>query len=232
VPRDEFRYPKHRSPLPPEYELLYTRHYQDNRAGKGLVGSLAIRLEGWMHRMVARRAETLGPHSLLELGAGTLNHLPYEKSVNAYDIVEPFAALYEGSPLRSSLRHVYTDLGQLSGRIACYDRIASIAVLEHVTDLPQVIADCGRLLRPDGLFQAAIPSEGAWAWYLAWRFGTGLPFRLRHGLDYRVVMEHEHLNTAREIDAAIASRFRVCHRRRFPPLGFHGSFYTYIEGRA
>jgi len=232
VPRDAYRYPKQRPPLPPAYAALYTRHYQDNRAGKGVAGSLAMRLEGWMHRTVASRALALGQHTLLEVGAGTLNHVPYEKAVSGYDIVEPFTVLYEGSPLRTRLRRVFSDLGELSAEAASYDRILSIAVLEHVTDLPQVIGDCRRLLRPGGLFQAAIPSEGALAWYLAWRFGTGIPFRLRHGLDYRVVMQHEHLNTAREIESAIASAFRVTLRRRFPPLGFHGSFYTYIEGRA
>ena len=231
MPRDEFRYPKQRPPLPPEYAALYTRHYQDNRAGKGAAGSIAMRLEGWMHRTVASRAAALGRHELLELGAGTLNHLAFEKNVGAYDIVEPFTALYEDSPQRAALRHVYTDLAQLADQAACYDRILSIAVLEHVTDLPQVIGDCRRLLRPGGLFQAAIPSEGALAWYLAWRFGTGIPFRMRHGLDYRVVMQHEHLNSAREIEAAIAAAFRITLRRRFPPLGFHGSFYTYIEAR-
>ena len=48
-----------------------------------------------MHRQVA--ASTAGQR-VLELGAGTLNHRPYEADSLTYDIVEPFAALYESVP--------------------------------------------------------------------------------------------------------------------------------------
>jgi hypothetical protein len=38
---------------------------------------------------------------------------------------------------------------------------------------------------------------------MAWRYGTGPVFRLRTGLDYAVMMRHEHVNTADEIESCM-----------------------------
>ena len=53
-------------------------------------------------------AHTAG--ATLELGAGTLNQLAYEPAGHAYDIVEPFKALYSDSPLLGGVRHAYADI--------------------------------------------------------------------------------------------------------------------------
>jgi hypothetical protein len=107
-----------------------------------------------MHEQVAAFH---GAH-LLELGAGTLNHVPYEHNVETYDIVEPFYQLFDGRPELASIRSVYQDISAIRDRK--YNKIASIAVLEHLTNLPRVIALCGLLLEPHGRFCAGIPSEG------------------------------------------------------------------------
>jgi hypothetical protein len=63
-------------------------HYRANRSGQG-VSRIVMQLEAWMHRELARRpAETI-----LEIGAGNLNHVPYHPAARAYDVVEPFREL-------------------------------------------------------------------------------------------------------------------------------------------
>ncbi|MCB0026476.1 MAG: hypothetical protein KDE28_01130, partial [Anaerolineales bacterium] len=80
-------FPKQRPPLPPAYQALYTAHYKSNRQGQTAASSLAQRMEGWLHRQVARDvAGSVAPgKTTLELGAGTLNQLPYEPAGPAYD---------------------------------------------------------------------------------------------------------------------------------------------------
>jgi hypothetical protein len=211
-------YPRPRPPLGPEYRAIYVEHYRANRAGFA-----ARRLESWMHRAVAG-----GGGPLLEVGAGSFNHVPYETAVEVYDAVEPFRDLSEGSAWRARVRRVYDSIAEVDGR---YARIVSVAVLEHLTDLPWIVARCGLLLEPGGRFQAGIPSEGALLWGIGWRAVAAPAFRRRFKLSYAPMVRHEHVNSAREVLAVVRHFFDDVRVRRFPTPLFHLSFYTAVEAR-
>ena len=220
------RYPKSRPPLPPAYQRIYEHEYKLNREGSSFITSLSSRLESWMHRRVADAP----PGDVLEIGAGTLNQLQYEAPQQRYDVVEPFAALLDGSPALDRVDTVFADIAEVpAGRQ--YDRVTSVAVLEHLDDLPGIVARAALMLREGGVFQAGIPSEGGLLWTLAWRGTTGIAYWLRNRLDYGVLMRHEHLNTALEIEAVLRSFFGDVHVSRFPLLLRHLSFYSYLEAR-
>ena len=74
-------------------------------------------------------------------------------------------------------------------------------------DLAEVVARAGLLLDSDGSLRVSIPSEGTPLWTLGWKLTTGLEFRLRHGLDYGILMRHEHVNSAREIETLLRHFF-------------------------
>lgn len=208
-------FPKKRPPLPPEIAAIYAEHYKSNREGRTAASSLAQRAEAWMHRKVAADlAQEQGELATLEIGAGTLNQLAYEKNRGPYDIVEPFAGLFADSPQLPRLRHVYADIAEVPTS-ARYDRITSVATFEHVTNLPEVVARAGLLLAPGGCLRSAIPSEGTFLWTLGWKLTTGLEFRLRHGLDYGILMRHEHVNNAAEIAAVLRYFFAAVQSSAF-----------------
>ena len=185
------QFPKQRTPLPPEYAAIYLQHYRNSREGKSQILSLAQRAERWMHRKVAKDVAAGSPKATLEIGAGNLNQLPYEPYSQPYDIVEPFRELYESSPHRQRVRNIYDDVSQIPHEHR-YDRITSIAVLEHVCNLPELVARSALLLTDGGSFRAGIPSEGTILWRLGWQLTTALDFRARHNLDYQVLMRYEH----------------------------------------
>ena len=136
-----------------------------------------------MHRKVA--ADVAGKEKLvrtLEIGAGNLNDLQYEPSSEDYTVVEPLTQVVAGSPYLYRVSHVYERLSDISNDR--FDRIISIAAVEHYCDLPDVVSHCARLLAPNGQLRVAIPSEGTLLWTLGYRLATGLEFRLKHGLDY------------------------------------------------
>jgi hypothetical protein len=200
-------FPKSRPPLPPEYQPVYKRYYRENREGRSTATGMSRRMEGWMHRKVAEDVrQANAPMATLEIGAGTLNHLPYEPNAMPYDIVEPFAWSFERSPLLARVRHKFRDMAEVPLDLK-YDRIVSIATFEHVANLPTVVAKSGLLLKEGGALRVGIPSEGTLAWRLAWTLTTGLEFRLRYGLRYGVLMRHEHLNTAEEIHQVLGHFF-------------------------
>lgn len=219
-------YPRPRPPLTPAHEAIFARQYRINREGAGGVEGLAQRLERWMHAQVAQLRG--GP--ILELGAGTLNHLHHEPPGEAYDVVEPFRELFSERPEATRVRSFFDDVADIPPD-RNYRRIISIAVLEHLTDLPRDVARASLHLQPQGVFQAGIPSEGGLLWWIGWRFSTGISYRLRTGLDYGVVMRHEHVNRAPEILAIVRHLFGNVAIRRFPFPGHHTSFYTYVEAR-
>ena len=218
-------FPKLRPELPPAYKAIYERAYAENRRGETRATSLAQRMERWLHHAVAKDASA--DKSTLELGAGTLNQLPFEPAAPRYDIIEPMTFLFEGSPHRSGVRDAFVAIEDVPTDRR-YDRITSCAVLEHVCELPDLLAQSALLLAPGGSFRASIPAEGGFLWTTAWNFTTGLEFRLRHKLDYGVLMRHEHVNTAAEIEEAVGYFFRRTRTRSFG-VGRQFSFYRFIE---
>ena len=65
-------YPKKHPHLPPEYQKIYSEHYNENREGALRASSIARKMESWMHRKVVEdvtRLTVVTP--TLEIGAGT-----------------------------------------------------------------------------------------------------------------------------------------------------------------
>jgi len=222
-------FPKIRPPLPREIEEIYSSHYKSNREGETTASSLAQKMESWLHRQVAHDVTDLKDTEkvTLELGAGTLNQLQYEPKSHSYDIVEPFTDLYKNSPILKRLRNIYSDISEVPSSFH-YDRITSVATLEHVCNLPEVIARSGLLLAQNGVLRASIPSEGTWLWTLAWKLTTGLEFKFRHGLDYGLLMKHEHVNTAKEIEEVLRYFFNDVECKVFG-VAKSISLYQYYE---
>ena len=213
--------------MPAAYKAIYEKAYAENRKGETRATSIAQFMERWLHYAVARDASV--DKSTLELGAGTLNQLPFEPVAAAYDIVEPMTFLFDGSPYRARVREAFNAIEDVPAE-RLYDRITSCAVMEHVCELPDLIARSALLLAPGGSFRASIPAEGGFLWTAAWNLTTGLEFRLRHKLDYGVLMRHEHVNTAAEIEEVVGYFFKQVKVRSFG-LGRQFSFYRFIEAR-
>lgn len=220
-------FPRSRPLITKRHAAIYLQEYALNRSGSGLLyGSITL-LESWMHHKIAKLTVR---ENILELGAGTLNHVPYEARFTRYDCVEPLSQLYSNSPYIGRVRNIYQDIRDLPKNVY-YDKIISVAVLEHLLDLPLVLARCGLLLTHDGVFQAGIPSEGGFLWGAGWRLTSGLWYRIRTGLDYKTVMRHEHVNNATEIIDIIYYFFDKVTIQRFPTPWHHFSLYTYLEAR-
>ena len=223
------KFPKTRPPLPDEIRAIHNAHYQKNREGLTPATSISQKMESWLHRRVAHDVSALNKSTLknistLEIGAGSLNQLPYEPDVGPYDIIEPFIDLYKDKSELSRIRNKYDDINQISLDNK-YDRITSIATLEHITNLPEVIAKSALLLSPEGKFRAAIPNEGTILWYLGWKLTTGIEFKIKYGLDYQKLMEHEHVNNSHEISEILRYFFKEVRTQSF---GFKKALAFYL----
>lgn len=222
-------FPKKRPPISGEMQKIYSIEYKRNRSGKSPLSFLAQKLEGWMHKKVAQayNKRNLPSCDTLEIGAGTLNQLAYETESRNFDFIEPLKFLYLDSQYLPLTRERFADIADIDTNTK-YDRIISVAVLEHVEDLPQLLRKSAQHLVEGGIFACGIPSEGGFLWGLAWRLTTGLEYRLRTGLSYSHLMRHEHLNEAWEIEKLLQHFFKKVKIHRLG-IGRHFSLYTYIE---
>ena len=219
-------YPKTRPELPEAYQKIYAIHYKSNRKGESSAASLSQKVEGWLHKKVANDLKK-GEHnkSTLEIGAGTLNQLDHELT-QPYDIVEPFKKLFEDSEHLSKIRNVFDSIHEISDD-SKYDRITAVATFEHILDLPQVVERTCKL-KKGGTLRVSIPNEGHLLWTLGWRLTTGLEFRMKHGLDYGVLMKYEHVNTADEIGDVLKHYYANVNVSYFG-LGKHFALYRFYE---
>ncbi|MCD6115441.1 class I SAM-dependent methyltransferase [bacterium] len=224
-------FPKLRPLMPKEIKDIYSGLYKSNREGQTTASSLAQKMESWLHRQVASDVANLQypEKTTLELGAGTLNQLQYEPVIYSYDIVEPFTDLYKCSPLVGRVRNIYSDISEVPDSCR-YDRITSVATLEHICNLPEVIALSGLLLAENGVFRSSVPSEGTLLWTLGWKLTTGLEFKIKYRLDYGLIMKYEHVNTADEIEEILEYFFKNVKCKVFG-LSKSISFYRYYECR-
>lgn len=217
------KFPKKRKPLPEAYVKLYDQMYESNRKGRDIASSFALFLERWMHRMHQNYVE----FPILEIGAGTLNHIPFESKTGEYDVVEPLPMLYFNSENKDRINEFYKSIDCIP-LDKKYARIISVAVLEHVENLPDLIARSALLLSTNGKMLSGIPSEGGVLWYLAWRCGTGIAFWLRHKLSYVPFMRYEHINNADEIISLMRYFFKNVEVVRYPISVKHLSLYTFL----
>lgn len=194
-------YPKERIKLPLEFQKIYSEHYKNNREGSTSASSLAQKMEAWLHRKVAKDVIGVIDKSTLEIGAGTLNQLKYEQT-KPYDIIEPFSELYNNSKFENHIDCVYSDIDEVSDSKS-YDRITSVATFEHILDLPKVVAKTCLHLNEKGSLRVSIPNEGTFIWKLGYKLTTGVEFKLKYGLDYSILMNYEHVNTADEIEQVL-----------------------------
>lgn len=221
------RFPKVRTPLPPEYVEIYERHYSENRNAATNASKASNAMESWGHRKVAKTAKSGGV--TLEIGAGTLNQLDFEDVGRGYDIVEPKHELFERTSYIGQIRDVYDDIRDVPDE-KMYDRITSCCTFEHIEDLPEVLLIAGRHMKEKGVLSISIPNEGRFLWHFAYSNTTGREFRRRYGLDYEVIMHYVHCNTADEIEQLLRYYFRDVKESLFG-ISKTFAFYRYYECR-
>ena len=222
------KFPKVRPVLPIEYQEIYNEHYKKNREGRTTASGISQKMELWLHKKVASDVMKNGNKRTLEIGAGTLNQLKFEQT-DPYDIIEPYRQLFQESPYLGRINRIFKDIDE-TDLDEKYDRITSVATFEHITDLPKVVAKTCLLLNNDGALRTAIPNEGTILWCLGWKLTTGLEFKMKYGLDYRVLMEYEHVNSAHEIDE-ILRYFYGENRCSYFGISKKIAFYRFYESR-
>jgi len=197
------KYPKKRAPLSKKIKKIFNNEYTKNRTN-----FLSQLSESWLHFSIKGR-KSKKKCSTLEIGAGNLNHLKYESPNNLlnYTVIEPQKFLLKNNKYKNSVK-IYKNLNQVKKK--SLDRIISCAVLEHVTDLPKYLAQSSGFLKSNGYQSHSIPCEGYPLWHLVWDIVSGIPFKIRTGLNFKEIQKYEHVNNYDEILFLIKYFYNEC----------------------
>lgn len=159
----------------------------------------------------------------LEIGAGTGEHLAYEKLTKeqeenyiAVDIRENMIAA-----LRSRFPQIKAVVGDCQDRLEFtdghFDRILAIHVLEHLPNLPKAVKEMHRLCdKKRGVLSIVIPCEGSAAYTLARKISAQRIFEKRYKQSYKWLIEREHINLPEEIFEELSPYFKQVSATFFP----------------
>lgn len=214
--------------LPQKYRDIYEEFYINYSQANTFFRKLSLLVERWYH-LKAYNAKTKA-HAILELGSGNLNHVKFEKNFKQYDVIEPKEFLIKASnPLDlEKINNIYKSIDDLP-KEKLYDKIISIAVLEHVENLDSVLEKLSQKLSKKGKFIVEIPAEGELLWWLGWRLTTGIGFWFKYKLDYGVIMRYEHVNNAEEILYYLRKYFKIKLINSFPFNIKNFRLYIHLE---
>lgn len=220
---------KIRPQLPVPYQKIYKKFYIEYALSATKARKLAKLAESWYHKKVSSLNQSRY-NAILEVGAGSLNHIEYESNFLTYDIVEPKNFLIQSARKENltQVDKIYSCLDQVPVDTK-YDKIISIACLEHILDLQVHLVTIKKLLKKSGFFIVAIPAEGEFLWSLGWRLTTGLAFLIKYRLNYGVIMRFEHVNKAQEILAMLGDVFKIDEIHSYPFNRKHLRLYIVIK---
>lgn len=170
------------------------------------------------HKWVASR--TVTGRRTLEIGFGSGRHLEFYSGHRRDYFVSEYSAEHLKSETWGKVagRGVQCDARRLPFADESFDCVISIYNLEHIDDVPGVVDDVRRVLRPGGVFLVALPCEGGFLWNLGRQLVTRPAFERRFGINYDKVIAWEHKHDLGEVlDGLTASgAFRILRRRMFP----------------
>lgn len=217
------KYPKKRTKLNKNIKKIFRDEYKRNRSN-----FLSQLSESWLHYSIKGRKDKF--QKTLEIGAGSLNHIPYEnikKRNKNYDVIEPQKFLYNKSSNKDYINKFYKNLNHAPQNY--YDRIISCAVLEHLIDLPRFLYLTSYKLNKKGYHSHSIPCEGYPTWDITWFLMSGITFKLRTGENFSDIQKHEHVNNHDEILSLINFFYKEVKVKYSYPFFFSPYFSFYAN---
>ncbi|WP_027925675.1 class I SAM-dependent methyltransferase [Pseudomonas sp. URMO17WK12:I12] len=150
---------------------------------------------------------------VLEIGAGTGEHLPFVRHTFDHYILSDL----DGTTLERAKEKLAGKYDQKVSFVTqagseleypdnTFDRVVAVHVLEHICQPHLVLKEWRRVLKQGGILSILIPTDPG----MAWRFGRHLGPRkkaIAQGIAYDYVMAREHVNSCNNLIALLRHYF-------------------------
>lgn len=196
---------------------LWQEQYAQDQ--ENLYKSIVIRtLFDLGHKYIASEGRD-GKGTVLDLGSGMGYHLKFEEisSDRRYICLDNDPKMLSAI----NLPHVTKIVGSCS-KIplddSSIDVVIASHILEHLPSLETDLNEIKRVLKKNGKLLVVLPCDPGLFWKMLTLF-TPSRWRLKKiGIDYDVVMRHEHVNTFSSCIEMLAKQFTVTKQRFYPFL--------------
>lgn len=200
---------KNYRPLP-DYDALvarWLRNYDKSNYDSGLSASVLRNTHAIIERPFG--PDTIFP-KVLEVGAGTLAHLPmvrhrFERYI-ASDFDQSVLDVVKDRPRPEGVELLRLDGASLPFEDDSFDWLIATHVLEHVPFPHLAIQEWVRVLKPGGVLSIILPCDPGWAWRLGRHFGPRKQAE-NAALPYDYYMAREHINSIFNLNQILKYHF-------------------------
>jgi ubiquinone/menaquinone biosynthesis C-methylase UbiE len=200
---------KNYRPLP-DYDTLvasWLKNYDHSNYDKGLSAAVLKRTHALIERPFG--LETYIPQ-VLEIGAGTLAHLPFVRHrfdrYIASDFDHTVLEAIKERTLPSTVVTMKLDGSTLPFPDNTFDRVIATHVLEHVPSPHLAIQEWVRVLKPGSVLSLILPCDPGWAWRVGRYLGPRKQAQAA-GLPYDYYMAREHVNSIFNLNQILKYHF-------------------------
>lgn len=152
------------------------QHYKDYNEVY-YTGSLGL-FERWTHMSLEKGIKTLSHPSILDIGGGDGQHVPYLSSeFSNYTILDLLDHSKKLNPTineedLSKVHFVVGDAEKLPFENDSFDRIILTCILHHVDSPANVLSDCRRVIRDGGVLSIYLPNDPGMVYRWVRHFGA------------------------------------------------------------
>lgn len=207
--------------------IEYRERFADVYDGSNYASPLQSMVMRASHRLVEKQFdETARFDRVLEIGAGTGEHLPFVRHQFEHYVLTDLdpKTLEVAKKKLAGVREGKLSFEVQAGNTLDYpdnafDRVVAVHVLEHIYQPHLVIKELCRVLRRGGVLSILIPTDPGFAWRLGRRLGPRKN-ALAQGIAYDYVMAREHVNSCNNLVAILRHYFPKATESWWPcPIG-------------
>lgn len=170
------------------------------------------------HRFIAAHSRQLRG-VVLDVGSGMGYHLKFEQ-------LPPWRTYINTDANRAMLERIThpavhkaaATCGQLPFSDSSVDVIIASHILEHLPQLRTDLYELHRVLKPDGTLLVVLPCDPGWLWRTLAAISPSRRRLRQLGIDYDVVMRHEHVNPYATCLQALQGEFSIASQAFYPAL--------------
>lgn len=168
------------------------------------------------HRYIARKGEDTNG-IILDVGSGMGYHLKFEKiNKNRRYICldsDPQMLKKINKPF---VKTIVGNCGAIPLKNNSVDVVIASHILEHLPNLKQDLGELKRVLKKNGKVIIVLPADPGFLWNMLTYFSPSRARLKKIGIDYDVVMRHEHVNTFDKCLRTIRKEFKIIDEKYYP----------------
>jgi len=168
------------------------------------------------HKYIAKRGKDING-KILDVGSGMGYHLKFEKlsEKRIYICLDNDKTMLDRIDV-PNVRKIVGTCGKIPLKNKSVDLIIASHILEHLPRLRSDLKELKRVLKKNGKFIVVLPCDPGKLWRLL-TFITPSRWRLKRlGINYDIVMKHEHVNTFQTCIEELKEIFTVNQEEYYP----------------